>query len=46
VKLVGLNNSQFEVAQVGDPIPSGIKTQFKQQRGCKEDVLEDVGKEM
>ena len=39
VKIVDLNNSQFEVAQVGDPIPSGIKTHLKQR---KEDVRGDV----
>ena len=33
VKIVGLNNSQFEVAQVGDPIPSGIKTHLNNKRG-------------
>jgi hypothetical protein len=42
VKIVGLNNSQFEVVQAYDPIPSGIKTQFKQQRGCKRGCKEDV----
>jgi hypothetical protein len=43
VKIVDLNNSQFEVVQAYDPIPSGIKTQLKQQkRGRKEYVKEDV----
>jgi hypothetical protein len=43
VKIVDLNNSQFEVAQVGDPIPSGIKTHLNNKRGdVKEDVRGDV----
>ena len=43
VKIVGLNNSQFEVVQAYDPIPSGVKTHLKQQkRGRKEYVKEDV----
>jgi hypothetical protein len=43
VKIVDLNNSLFEVVQVYDPIPSGIKTHLKQRkRGRKEYVKEYV----
>jgi hypothetical protein len=43
VKIVDLNNSLFEVVQVYDPIPSGIKTHLKQRkRGRKEEAKEYV----
>ena len=53
MKTVDLNNSQFEVVQAYDPIPSGVKTHLKQRkrgrkrvrnRRCKRGCKEEVKK--